>query len=178
MLWKLIHLVWWKLIHLVQTEHLKSCFAWLLALTRDGEPKYATILHAVTAQFIGRPRVRHMKSTTWRNCTKMLVVLQFAFLFRLVRAEYLTTRFHIMKANATSSPPIKSYRTEFARSAVNCVALCPVDPQCSGVGVEPIGTRKVRCYFVSSCVIPTQLIMKDIWQKVRKIFFILRFHIA
>ena len=104
--------------------------------------------------------------------SKMFVVFQFhfVFLFWLVRADYMKTRFHIMKANATSSTPIRSYRTEFARSALNCVALCSVDSQCFGVGVEPIETRKVRCYFVNSCVKETAPRMYDFWQKVREVF--------
>ena len=101
----------------------------------------------------------------------MFVVLQFVFLFWLVRAEYKTTRFRIMKANAASSPPIQSYRKEFAGSAVNCVALCPVDRRCFGVWVEPIETHKVRCYFVNSYVNETEPRMYDIWQKVREIFY-------
>ena len=95
-----------------------------------------------------------------------MVVFRFVFLFWLVRAEYMTTRFRIMKANVASSPPIQSYRTEFARSAVNCVALCSVDPQCFGVRVEPIETRKVRCYFVNSCMNETAPRKYDFWQQV------------
>ena len=91
------------------------------------------------------------------------------FLFWLAVAEVEKLRFYRMQPNAASSPPIGSYRTEFARSAMQCVILSSLDAQCSGVWVQPIETRKFKCHFVNSFVNKSEESMYDFWQKVRDV---------
>ena len=94
----------------------------------------------------------------------MFVGFQFVISIWFVHAEVHTTRFRLVKANTATSPSIKSYRNEIARSVMSCLTYCPPDSECSGVHVEPIGAGSVKCHFLHSSVAESR--MFDLWRKV------------